>query len=162
MSCVSQCSICATMTTCLVCMNNYFLASPTSCMLQKQLFAQLSPTLNPQIYQIRFSQNWPVFFRNILSSTIINIPGLASTDYNYTLSYESSFSTISINFTFNMEVKNSTIMNLLINYNDSPNDEYLLQDKNLTTNMLQFCPLPTTYLSSYLLIFSGYYLTKSC
>jgi len=143
--CVSQCSVCASLTTCQTCIDGYFLVSSSNyCIPQQDLYAQLVQTINPQIYNLVFSATWSSFLGNLSSYLGIYIEGLGIEDYPYSLTVASS--TVSIRFTFKSEIKNQTFMKLTINYNDSPNDEYLLLDKNLTTNMQPFCPIPTTFL----------------
>ena len=143
--CVSQCSVCASLTTCQICLDGYFLVGSSNfCILQQDLHAQLIQTINPQIYNLIFSATWSSFLGNLSSYLGIYIVGLGIEDYPYSLTVASS--SVSINFTFKSEIKNHTFMNLTINYTDSPNDEYLLLDKNLAIDMQPFCLIPTTYL----------------
>ena len=145
--CLSQCSVCASLTTCASCVDYYFLASPTICIPQQKLFAQLNSTFNPQLYKIKFSQQWSVFFGNLINYAIISISGIANSDYSYNIYVESVY-TIAIKFAFKAEVKNTSVLNVMINYTDLPTDQFSLQDKNLSTITKQFCPIPTTYLQS--------------
>ena len=148
-NCVESCSICASTTTCETCLDGFFFSSPQQCAPQKLLQADLTNTANPLKLNLVFSYSWLVFFANITNYTAIEITGTSSDNYNYSTSLHESNIIIIITFRFKFEIKNGSLLNLHINYNDSLSDEFILVDKNFSIGLNPYCPPPTTYFISF-------------
>lgn len=146
--CVTKCLICDSLSTCQKCMEGYFLLNPSKCIPQKQIHANLETTFNPSIFNLIFNQAWSTFFEKIKDFLIIEITNVDKKDYNFIASVDRTGVTVKLTFEFNSIIKDDDIMNLTINYTDSPNDEYVLTNKIFTISMIPFCLLPTTYLIS--------------
>jgi len=146
--CLDKCSVCASVNTCQKCFDGFFLENPKSCVTQKKLKAELVKTTSFSIYSFSFSANWFVFFEKITDYIEIEIQEVSNDTYKYASSADENSTFVQIIFEFETAIKNNAIMNIKINYTDDPNDEFLLQNKEFSTKMNPYCPLPTTYLES--------------
>ena len=147
-NCLDNCAVCASLNSCQNCINGYYLSSPLKCVIQQYLHAQLISTYNPQIVNIRFSESWTSLFNQMSQYMIIEITDIPSNEYTYVYSFSKTDPIIILTFTFKIAITNGNLLNVYINYTDSPHDEFILLDKNLSARIKPFCPIPQTYLAS--------------
>ena len=142
-NCLDNCQICATDSTCMVCNNKFFLASPTNCKVQKKLTAYLSSTIDPQTYLLEFSDHWDFIFNNLRTIFSLQVSDIKESEYSYSLSTYSN--TIQIYLNFRIYVNGDNVLSVNLAVQDLPNDEFLLLEKDFENLLSDYCPLPKTY-----------------
>lgn len=151
-NCVIGCLICSSLTTCERCMDHYYITNENkTCEYQKKLYAQITTTFSPFIYNLVFTDIWPPFFNKFSENLKIYIEDYNESNYNYTLVLEKNFYIVTFDFRTPI-IKNNT-MYLQINYEDKFDEEFILVSKNFIVTVPPYCPLPEIYLSSKILQF---------
>ena len=145
-TCVDNCQICASDTTCSVCNKKFFLASSINCVAQKKLTATLVGTVDPQTFLLKFSDNWNFIFENFDSLLSLQVSSIDGSQYSYSVSKDTeNMNTLKIYFTFLKYVNNDNVLSIHLDVADSDYAEFLLLNKYFEALLSDYCPLPTTY-----------------
>ena len=111
--------------------------------------ATLSSTLDPQTFIINFSDVWLYLFDQIESLFSLTVSDLDNSLYKYNISFDSDIkSQLNIFINFYKYVNSDNLLNINLNFQSSDNDEFNLLNTNFEKLISDYCPLPTTYLSS--------------
>jgi len=100
-------------------------------------------TSNPLVYEVSFSTTFKNFNQYIQSYSIITIPSFSPTDFNYTL----SFDTTNQNFYINIITSKAFVNGPLLTYNFNINDFFLLQNnfimptKSASIQLTEYYPI---------------------
>ena len=146
--CINQCISCSTLTTCDVCADGYYMTSLQICGLQINLEAELTSTVNAQVLNLLFTECWSSYFLQISNYMNIVIQGISSSSYSYSISNKVNTSLVIITFSFEVDIKLGTWVNLTLNSTDDPNGEFLLLNKTFSIALNPYCVPPYTYLKS--------------
>lgn len=120
-----------------------------TCAYQKKLYAQLTTTFSPYIYNLLFTDSWPAFFIKMKEYLRITIEDYSENDYTYNYVLEKNV--FIFTFNFKTPIINNNTMSLQINYEDKLDEEFLLVNKNFLVKVQPYCPPPDIYLSSNIL-----------
>jgi len=100
-------------------------------------------TSNPLVYEVSFSTTFDNFNQYIQTYSIITIPSFSPTDFNYTL----SFDTTNQNFYINIITLKAFVNGPLLTYNFNINDFFLLQNnfimptKSASIQLTEYYPI---------------------
>lgn len=145
-TCVENCQICASDTTCSVCNRKFFLASSINCVAQKKLTATLVSTIDPQTFLLKFSANWDFIFENFYFLLSLQVSSIDGSQYSYSVSKDTeNVNTLKIFFSFFKYVNNDNVLSVHLEVDDSDYAEFLLLNKDFEALLSDYCPLPTTY-----------------
>ena len=146
--CDNNCDVCASFTTCSICENGYYLLnSNNKCAPQKSLQAVLKTSSDPTIVNILFSDKWEYLFNLLDEKISLNITNHGKDEYTYVISQDAKISQqFNIQFQFTKNIIMGDLLNLIIDFPDSKNDEFLLKNKEFSLVMSMYCVPPTIYL----------------
>ena len=146
--CLPNCEECESVNTCKVCEKKYHLSSPTSCSSQKNLTAFISSTDDPQTFLLHFSDSWIVLVEKLNTIFSLEISDLETNQYSYNIAYDNTTNTLTLYLMFKKYVNGDNILSIKLNVMDSDRDEFILENKLFEQSLSDYCPLPTTYVSS--------------
>ena len=107
----------------------------------------LKTSSDPTIVNILFSDKWEYLFNLLDEKISLNITNHGKDEYTYVISQDAKISQqFNIQFQFTKNIIMGDLLNLIIDFPDSKNDEFLLKNKEFSLVMSMYCVPPTMYL----------------
>ena len=144
---IENCLKCQSITFCKICLAGYFLSSSENVQICKKkitIVSTLAAMINPNVFILEFSERWPDFFTNIMTSVKINVGGLNSSDFYFFINATTSKS-FQIILKYTKPVQQNAVLEMKLNPNEEgdENKYYMLEKKNIKAILDEYHPCAT-------------------